>query len=54
MIRALTAAILLGAIALPAAIAQDDHGHGEHVFAAHGIEIVHPWARAAATIMLSQ
>ena len=45
MIRPLTLSVLL--IAIPAAIAQDDHGHGEHVFAANGIEIVHPWARAA-------
>lgn len=48
MIRPLTLAVLLVPIALPVALAQDDHGHGEHVFAANDIEIVHPWARAAA------
>ena len=48
MIRPLTLAVLLATIAVPVAIAQDDHGHGEHVFAANGIEIVHPWARTAA------
>jgi len=51
MIRTVSAAILLACLAVPAGFAQDtDHDHGhedQHVFEANGLEILHPWARAA-------
>jgi len=49
MLRSVSTAILLACLAVPAGFAQDhDHGHEEqHVFEANGLEVVHPWARAA-------
>eukprot|EP00918_Siedleckia_nematoides_P056486 GHVU01123213.1.p2 GENE.GHVU01123213.1~~GHVU01123213.1.p2 ORF type:complete len:164 (-),score=21.41 GHVU01123213.1:473-964(-) len=47
MIRAPSFALLLSCSVLSAAFAQD-HGHQQHhVFEANGMEIIHPWARAA-------
>ncbi|WP_297111864.1 copper chaperone PCu(A)C [uncultured Devosia sp.] len=51
MIRAFSIALLVSGLAASSVFAQDA-GHGDeehHVFEANGIEIVHPWARAAAT-----
>ena len=47
MFRAL-ALLLLSASLVCSVQAEEDHDHDNHVFAAGGIEVVHPWARAAA------
>jgi len=47
MLRVL-APVLLSVVLVAAAQAAEEHDHETHVFAAGGIEIVHPWARAAA------
>lgn len=47
MLRALSFALLASTLALPAGLAQD-HQEGQHAFAAEGMEVVHPWSRAAA------
>lgn len=48
MNRALSIALIMSVMAAPMGFAED-HDHGEHhVFQTDGIEIVHPWARAAA------
>ena len=49
MLRALGLAAMISLL-LASTASAEEHGHEEerHVFAAGGIEIIHPWARAAA------
>ncbi len=47
MLRTVSTALLLVCLAVPAGFAQDHDHEEEHVFEANGLEIVHPWARAA-------
>lgn len=48
MFRLFVLTLLLAAPLVSTGRAEDDHAHEHHVFEAGGIEIIHPWARAAA------
>lgn len=48
MSRALILTLLLSTLLVSAAQAEDHHDHERHVFEAGRIEVIHPWARAAA------